>query len=346
MQSKLQLALVAALAGVCLAAPVAAPSMPLPKGGVVAPKGPAPIKISETMRLQLLLKQLVPAGTKGFYLKEVGGEVILADNADFVFYPASTMKAQIHAAIMRKVELGQVKLTDTITVGSSQKTVQAALEAMMVPSSNADSNALIKLAGGINALNSLGAQIGMSSKSKFRHDYDTYGCPLTPREEKANTLTLRDAGRLWEAAHQGNIVKAPAYESFFEIAADEPETLPKIRWVADQEAARLGKSAAAVNAFMADVKLSGKGGWTFGADNTTYCLSEAGRVVIPARRGSSVAGAARGTRVFVFAAFGDFVSVQQVEASRAAIGAGGQHIVDAIAAEMLRPYIAAALLTY
>jgi D-alanyl-D-alanine carboxypeptidase len=66
-----------------------------------------------TIRLPLLhvsvasFLRLNTDGTTGFYLKRVGGNVIMNQNESFIFYPASTIKVMEHLHAMRRVQTVQ-----------------------------------------------------------------------------------------------------------------------------------------------------------------------------------------------------------------------------------------------
>ena len=72
---------------------------------------PGPI----TTRVMTILNA-AGSGTTGMYVKEVGGPVLAAQNENFAFGPASSIKVLLHLYIHDQVEAGAAAFTDDVTL--------------------------------------------------------------------------------------------------------------------------------------------------------------------------------------------------------------------------------------
>ena len=72
---------------------------------------PGPI----TTRVMAILNA-AGSGTTGMYVKEVGGPVIAAQNENFAFGPASSIKVLLHLYMHDQVEAGAANFTDQVTL--------------------------------------------------------------------------------------------------------------------------------------------------------------------------------------------------------------------------------------
>ena len=62
------------------------------------------------------------SGTTGMYVKEVGGPVIAAQNENFAFAPASSIKVLLHLYMHDQVEAGAANFTDQVTLYAGANT--------------------------------------------------------------------------------------------------------------------------------------------------------------------------------------------------------------------------------
>lgn len=175
-----------------------------------------------TTRLTNLMNQISPTGTKGFYVQEIGGPVIVASNENFVFEPASTIKALTHYHAMLQIQNGATVDGEVVTLARivdwfggpsnyalspgegqtscpdlstlpQQDPLSEVLRTMMVDSDNRTTGAA-RLFFGELAIENTRIGLGMASS---RHVH-LIGCG--PQiAANPNWLTLADAGRLYEA---------------------------------------------------------------------------------------------------------------------------------------------------
>ncbi|TVR65814.1 MAG: hypothetical protein EA422_03310, partial [Gemmatimonadales bacterium] len=176
-------------------------------------------------RMLNLLGQVQTGGTVGVYLREIGGPTILAHNEDFVFEPASTIKALTHFHAMRQVQDGAVIGGAAVTLGRqipwfqgpsnyslspregfnetscpdlstlpTESSLSRVLETMMVNSDNRTTDAARDFFGPLN-IDATRISLGMAGS---RHVH-LIGCGAEIIANP-NWLTLADAGRLYEAA--------------------------------------------------------------------------------------------------------------------------------------------------
>lgn len=276
-------------------------------------------------------------GTVGAYLKQIGGGEVVGFNQNTVFEPASTLKTLAHAHAMRQVRLGNVTLGTMLPVATSmsgscptgsnvvQENLQQVLSLMMENSDNARTAAVVSYFG-LAAINNTASALGMASTS-WNH---TIGCPsglTTPNE-----LTLADLGRLHDQVAAGYL--GTWRDTFYSLMAEGLQ-IHGLDTVIDQEAASLGGfSAATILSFKNQCWLVHKRGgfdWTTGSESWVERCS-GGWIRIP-----WVIGGALGSREYTFGAFVNHGS------SAAAADAA---IYDVAVAEMLRPTLRAALVSW
>jgi hypothetical protein len=173
-----------------------------------------------TSRVAALLA--VTDGTQGLYLKEVGGDVLAQQNANFAFEPASTIKASPALEAMRQVEAGVWSLGDSVNIyqppasGScptnivtGTETLANAMREMLWHSDNQRTRVMVDTFGQAN-INAMMSAIGMASSS-INH---VIGCGGPPE----NQLTLADAGVLYEGVATGthiNPANVDLFRTFF-----------------------------------------------------------------------------------------------------------------------------------
>lgn len=231
---------------------------------------------------------LAPAnGTHGVYLKQAGGPVIAADNAGFVYEPASSIKPLIALYAITQVEHGTAQLTEQVprisTSGgpddcppstfSGTESLGNAIQQMLQVSDNNRTDELMRFFG-VTSLNNFAQSLGLTNThfqtATSAPGFNVIGClsygyhPL-PSTVDGNTMTLTDAATLW-----ADIARLPApYASTFDMLAagrdmyntqgyDFTGIWPAVTGIAQQEAP--GMSTARLTAFTDHMTLSVKGG--------------------------------------------------------------------------------------
>ncbi|MEZ4767907.1 MAG: serine hydrolase [Caldilineales bacterium] len=263
-------------------------------------------------------------GTFGYYLKRVGGGVMESYNATFAFYPASTIKVLQHLHAMRAVDAGSVTLLGTnlnVCSGGTNCTdnpntaalcggamvvenLQTALTNMMQPSNNQSTNAVQELFGGGTpsvgraAMNTTAsAVVGMSASTALQHKFACGNVSNNPY----NTLTLADAGLLYEQVMTNNaVLPEPTRTTFRQIMlnqANDGSLVTAINAIIDQEAARFEMPAADVQAVKNGMLFAHKAG-----NIGTAYESDAGWLSLPVNGGAD-------TRQYVFGHFVDGATV-------------------------------------
>ncbi len=327
-------------------------------------------------KLRGYLKPAAQDGAFGFYLKRVGGTVRSALQSGKVFEPASTIKAIHHLTAMRAVRDDDVELTDVIpwyakpsnparypadmnytddrnvcayeSDGTPSTTLlyrdqlgEVILKQMMQWSDNRTTDAVFTLFGK-DALNATAAAMNMT-KSKVNH---RIGCPNASFVN--NALTLVDIGRLYEKVANGTALgtgsERDTFYSYMLTSNDGWKT------VVDEEAAKLGKSQAVANAFLAAMRTAVKGG---SYTNSASCpgggkclaqlirLTGAGRVAVPVKSGGGTV-----LREFVYGSFFDGVLDCGGDSSCMNEDTALGNARSKVHREMLRPHIRAALQTW
>ena len=237
----------------------------------LAPSVSADERSDEEARLQAIYDDAMfgtVGGTGGFYLKSVGGPVLLDSNETYVHDPASAIKVLGHLHAMREVQAGRDDLFSSFTsyrypssinsggnasspslCPASEDEVQAnretdslqfALAKMMQISDNRATRGVV-LRYGLPALNSLAASLGMS---QTRWDQDLVGCGY--EGGKRNALTPVDIGKLYEAVSAGRALDAKHTGEFWKLMTAQPVRRgDHLLEIVLEEAQKLGKPAAA-----------------------------------------------------------------------------------------------------
>ena len=282
------------------------------------------------------------SGYWGFYLRRLGGGTTHAINAGRPFEPASMLKAlyELNAIHHNRDDLSGLDTDLTWYLGSSRSddpstadderadgcpngtlpkvdTHGEVIRRMMQRSDNRATEA-IRLAyfGSYDNVNAYAASLGLTG-TVVQHKI---GCGTPP-----NSLTLVDAGRIYEKAADPSYLPAAAFARFRELSNQGR------LWdaVVDQEAARAGLGAADVAAFKAAMRTVWKpGGYTVGGRGWSTI---GGWVTVPSKvRGRVI------SRQYVFGAYA------ADNASRAVATTARQYGQ----AEVLRSTIRAALATW
>lgn len=294
-------------------------------GVSLAPAVSADERADEEARVQQIWDDAMVGtvgGTAGFYLKPVGGDVLLSSNETYVHDPASSIKVLAHLHAMREVQAGRDHLASSLTAyrypsarngepssptlcvepadetpaNGEQVPLSSGLARMMWASDNRMTRAVV-LRFGLDPLNELAAELGMTDT---RWDQDLVGCGY--RDDKRNAMTSVDAGKLYEAVASGRALDPSHTRRFWELMAEIPvKRGDHLLAMIQEEARELGKPGAAGPVAEGIVRR-----WKGGSYNIcqTVCLVQSiireidGLVSIPFR----VDGAVQ-MRQFVFSAF-------------------------------------------
>ena len=168
-------------------------------------------------------------GWTGAYLKEVEGPTLASLQPDFVFEPASTIKAIHHLHAMRSVMQGNSNLLQPVTysvnfsgscpIGGAPFTTQTlreTLRRMMVNSDNAATEGIRQLYGQ-NAIQFTAQQIAGMTSTELNH---IIGCGADALANP-NRLTLRDTGRLYERVQTLTILNEPNRDTYYELMQNQ-----------------------------------------------------------------------------------------------------------------------------
>ena len=166
------------------------------------------------------------SGTTGMYVKQVGGPVIAAQNENFAFAPASTIKVLLHLYAHSRVQAGTANYTDQVTRYSGMPnscpqgaTVQgtedliASAEKMMKSSDNPATRANYEhWTPTPGTINGYATSIGLTSTSFANWP----GCDYGIANVDGNVATLTDYGRLYEGVADGSLLSGTFRDSFYE----------------------------------------------------------------------------------------------------------------------------------
>jgi hypothetical protein len=262
---------------------------------------------SDPDRMLQLMADAHVGGTSGFYLRELGGSVHLAENETFVFEPASTIKALVHFHAMRQVQdgalIGGNPATLALQVQNAWATppnsscpqpaapfsasLQTGLTAMMVPSDNPWTQALRDLFGDgpIDATRQTFDMTNTALQHRIGCGADALASP--------NQLTLVDAGKMYESVATGFLTGATRDEAWAIMLTDAA----LFNTMIDEEAAGLGLSSGGVSDFKAQRRSALKAG--------SYTLSslQYRSVAGWAELGVKDASCALAPRAYVYGAF-------------------------------------------
>ncbi|MEZ4631272.1 MAG: serine hydrolase [Deinococcales bacterium] len=217
-----------------------------------------------TNRMRAYIGGNQSGGAYGLYLKQVNSSVLGALQENYIFEPASTIKALHHVHAMKQVQLGNISLNSTVNwfqgmsgscpVDSSPSTgsLQTGLSAMMMNSDNAWTQAMRVRFGEAN-INATAQALGMTN-TLLRH---RIGCAsgTDGAINEPNRLTLVDIGRLYEQVATGYL--GNQRQNFYNLMLTG---LGNISTVIDQEAAKLGLSNTVINDFKNRVRAAAKAG--------------------------------------------------------------------------------------
>jgi hypothetical protein len=263
-----------------------------------------------TSRLAALLRYGADGAT-GLFLKRVNGSVLASLQPDFVFEPASTIKALIHLYALSEVQSGDATLGELInycaTMNGScpidppcngpDRSLEWQLQQMMWMSDNPATEAVTRRFGRA-AINAFAGQIGMSL-SQLNH---IIGCGgPTPNE-----LTARDIATLYEEVATG-ILTDDLRDTFYELMSGKDPSYADgtidftgawgaISGIINEEAAALGLSTTVREAFKRQIRFANKAGG-YGVNGLSY-VSQAGWISLPICQNDTA-----GAREYVFSFF-------------------------------------------
>lgn len=265
------------------------------------------LALADADRMLQLMDDAHDGGTSGFYLRELDGSVLLAENEDFVFEPASTIKALVHFHAMRQVQDGALIDGDVVSLARQvpnawatppssscpqpatpfSATLQTGLTAMMVPSDNPWTQALRDYFG--DTVIDATRQTFDMDDSVLQH---RIGCGADALANP-NQLTLVDAGKMYESVATG-FLTGPTLDAARAIMLTDGGLFTTM---IDEEAADLGLSTDAVDDFKALRRSALKAG-SYGLNTLEY-RSVAGW----AELGFKDASCAPAPREYVYGAF-------------------------------------------
>ncbi|HSJ23975.1 MAG TPA: serine hydrolase [Longimicrobiales bacterium] len=250
-------------------------------------------------RLLDLMEGSQTGGTVGFYVREIGGPTHLAHNEDFVFEPASSIKALSHFHAMRQVQDGAIINGDVVTLDRqipwfqgpanysvnpgpgetscpdltdpTQGSLSFVLQRTMVNSDNRTTQATRDFFGA-DAIDATRIALGMNDS---RHVH-MIGCGALATADP-NWFTLADAGRLYEAAAT-TYLDPPTRTAAFNLM---PRSVALFDGIVDQEAVGLGLTAPRITLFKSGRDAALKPG-SYGVGGLQY-RSVAGWSSIPFR---------------------------------------------------------------
>jgi hypothetical protein len=206
-------------------------------------------------------------GQIGLYAKQVGGGVLGGVNHEMRFEPASSIKVLHHLTAMERVQAGNLGLNTQVPVcmdgqatscpntiaacNNVQNTaLQNVLGPMMQNSDNRSTQAMREFLGQAN-INGTASDLGLTD-TLIQH---TIGCGADMIANH-NRTSLSDLGELHEDVAAGLLNQATR-TTFYTLMSNGSAQMTAI---INAEGASLGKSAATIAAFRAQVRNSWKGG--------------------------------------------------------------------------------------
>jgi hypothetical protein len=294
---------------------------------------------AQSRRMANVLKQNQSGGSYGLYVKQVNGSSQAALQENYIFEPASTIKALHHVHAMRSVALGQIALTTDVPwftqsfgqpqlkdgcpldAGPAAADLQVGLKAMMEQSDNRWTQAMRVRFGEAN-LNATAQALGMTN-TLLRHRLGC-GAGADGAIAEPHRLTLTDIGKLYEAVANGFLLTTTNRNNFYSLMSDGISG--DLETVINQEAATLGLTASELTSFKSQVSTAAKAGG-YSLAGKTY-TSIGGWIKLPFKSGTTTTA-----REYVFGVF--FHDANSVTGS-----------VWGYRAELLREQIRAALSTF
>lgn len=246
-----------------------------------------------TSEIDTLLNDGSTGGTYGFRLKKVGGEVLANLNANYVFYPASTIKVLHHVHAVRWIQAhGFAKSVTPIAVYylscngtdlAGKVPLTTVLNDMMFNSNNKRTNAVQDWFGQ-NAINDTVHNVaGLSLNTQLFHKFACGG----PTNIPANQMTVADITLLYEQLAKGSLLKSK-YQALFEQLMRNQTNSNIFSGVIADEASDLSLTASQQNKFYQDYTLAYKAGNIPASTDGTLYFSRAGYVTLPKKTCSKI----------------------------------------------------------
>ena len=274
--------------------------------------------IADTTLAEEILMNGTLGGTRGLRLRQIGASGALhSTNADFVYYPASSIKVLQHLYGMRLVQDAAWNLSTTTGLvcdtdgarncgpslngvagcGATPETVDDMLRRMMQNSSNHHTNAVQELVGRtifpsipLTLVNM--AHFGRLAINGFAQNHldmhDTainhkFGCAGFCGNPNPNTLTLRDIEKLYRAIGSDPDMLSPQFRVVLHDLMPNETTTSVLDEIIDEEAEATGRNQWK-EAFRDKVYEISKGGnWT--CSGKLY-RSSAGLIQLPTHNGA------------------------------------------------------------
>ncbi len=273
-------------------------------------------------------------GHIGMYLKRVGGGVLGALQENRRFEPASTIKVLHLTAAMDRVGDGLLNLNQMVSVcmdngangcpntlancaTTQQMPLSQVLSTMMQNSDNRSTQAIRELVGQ-NFINATATAMGLGDTATIHQ----IGCGADMIVNH-NRTTLSDLGELYETVATGFILPG-LLNTYYNLMSNGDAPITNI---INAEGAALGKSAATMQAFRNNTRVTWKAG-SYGWNGTSW-RSDAGIARLPFRVNGVVQ-----QRAYVFGVFIDSATTLNPDDIRT------------VGAETLREQIRAALQTW
>ena len=260
---------------------------------------PGPI----TTRVMAILNP-AGSGTTGMYVKEVGAPVIAAQNENFAFAPASSIKVLLHLYMHDQVEAGAANFTDQVTLYAGASTScpngaavlgtedmdDSAAKMMRVsdnPATRAQYEHWVPFPGTINGY---ATAIGLT-QTQFTN---FVGCDFGLAGLDGNTTSLTDLGIIYESVSDSSRIAGAIRTNFYATMSGREQALsfggdftgiwPVLTAMVDAEKPA-GMPNALRNDFVAGMTANHKGGSyqscsTVGCARTQF-LSWSGSAVFP-----------------------------------------------------------------
>ncbi len=258
-----------------------------------------------TAEIDTLLNDGTTGGVYGFRLKKVNGPQLANQNANYIFYPASTIKVLHHVHAMRWIQangftksltpINVYYLSCSATNLAAKIPLATVLNDMMFKSDNQKTNAIQDWFDQAAINTTAHKVVGLSLDTQLHHKFGCGG----PTNIPANQMTLADITLLYEKLAQGWLLK-PQYQTLFERLMRNETNSNIFSSVIADEADSLGLTASQEFKFNQDYALAYKAGNIPASTDGTLYYSRAGYVTLPKNTCSGIV-----KNKFVFSMFID-----------------------------------------
>jgi hypothetical protein len=165
------------------------------------------------------------SGTTGMYVKEVGGPVIAAQNENFAFGPASSIKVLLHLYMHDQVEAGAANFTDQVTLyaGASgscpngaavlgtEDLDDSAAKMMRVSDNPATRAQYEHWAPAPATINAYATSLGLTNTQFMNY----IGCDTGDPAVDGNTASLTDLGEIYEIVDDSSQISGAIRTNFY-----------------------------------------------------------------------------------------------------------------------------------